>query len=126
MSGAFWLMLAGGVVLGVWNGWQHRGRSRSARAWTHDWMGSFKVRSVLVLRPLAVLALLSGGLLPASTVSPVAQAICSMLFLLSLLGIVVYLLPLPIPRFAIPGWFREEYDAEIRAHRRDRRERRAP
>jgi hypothetical protein len=108
VNGWFWCMLAGGLVLAVWNAWQRRGRSAAARAWTHDWMGSFKVKSVLVLRPLLVIVLVLGGLLPLASHSTVALAICSVLILASLLGIVAYFLPLPIPQFVIPRWYRDE------------------
>lgn len=108
MTGWLWAALVGGVVLAVWSIWQHRGRSAAARAWTHDWMGSFKVKSVLVLRPLLVVVLILGGLMPLASHWMPVQAVFSLLILVSLAGIVAYFLPLPVPSFAMPKWYREQ------------------
>lgn len=102
------LMVAGGVVLVAWNAWQRAGRTPAARAWTRSMQGTWKRRSVLVVRPLIAAVLILGGLavLLADTPAAVPLGLATGSCLLVLAGYL--LLPLPVPRAIQPHWSRDE------------------
>jgi hypothetical protein len=102
------LMVAGGIVLVAWNAWQRAGRTPAARAWTRSMQGTWKRRSVLVVRPLIAAVLILGGLavLLADTPAAVALGLATGVCLLLLAGYL--LLPLPVPRAIQPHWSRDE------------------
>jgi hypothetical protein len=130
MFAATVLMLLAGLALAAWNTWQHLGRSPAARSWAEAVQGELKVRSVLVVRPLIAAVLVLGALATmtsSSTSSSVsstdgssASAVTAVLGVLVLLALVAALawmvLPLPVPRWAQPRWFRD------RSQRRGRRQ----
>lgn len=102
-------MLLGGLALLGWNTWQRLGRSRAARSWVDDGKGRFAERNTLVLWPLlGVALLLAAALGPAQDSSGPASVVFGLLFLAVLLLWFGYLmLPLPVPRWAQPAWYRE-------------------
>lgn len=101
-------MLLGGLALLGWNTWQRLGRSPAARSWVHDGRGGFAERNTLVLWPLIGTALLLGAALGAAPESGPARGVVGLCFLLALLLWLAYvLLPLPVPTWAQPGWYRQ-------------------
>lgn len=101
------VMAMAAVALAVWTTWQHLGRTPASRSWASSVQGSLTRRSVLVVRPLLVVVLLSGaatGLVDSSTTTAVAVAVPAVAALVTLMAYLV--LPLPIPAWAQPGWAR--------------------
>ena len=99
-------MLVGGLALAGYNTWQRLGRSSVARGWARGLRRSFTERSVLVLWPLlAVAMVLAGALGPLRGTG--GEMVVGLLLLATLLLWLAYaVLPLPIPRFAQPRWYR--------------------
>jgi hypothetical protein len=92
-----------GLLLTGWGVRQRLGRSEGARAWpggeSHD-------RAVLVLRPALGLLLVVVGLLPAVDGRSGPETGLGLLVLLVLaVGIGWGILPLPVPRWSLPGWY---------------------
>ncbi|NYD40531.1 hypothetical protein [Nocardioides panaciterrulae] len=103
------LVLLAGVVLAVWNTWQHLGRSRAARAWSDDIQGELKVRSVLVIRPMLAVVLIAAALVGPTAGADGTKLWISFPLVIALLVAFGYMvLPLPIPRWAKPRWFRSQ------------------
>lgn len=101
------LMALAAVALAAWNTWQHLGRTPASRSWTSSVQGDLARRSVLIVRPLLVVVLLSGattGLIGSSTAGMFAVAVPAVSALVALMAYLV--LPLPIPAWAEPGWAR--------------------
>lgn len=102
------LMLVGGLALAAWNIWQHLGRTPAARRWTSTVQGDLTRRSVLVVRPLVALVLVLGSLTAFTTESTGANVAVAAPIALALVVLLAYLvLPLPIPRFVQPRWYRD-------------------
>ena len=111
MSWAHVGLLLLGLALAGWNTWQHLGRTPAARRWAGRDQPWFKARNVLVIRPLIALALLAGaatGPAAASGAATVAVGLLTLAFLVVLLAFLV--LPIPIPTFAQPRWYRGTHD----------------
>jgi hypothetical protein len=101
-------MLLAGLVLAAWNTWQRLGRSSAARGWARGMRRQFVERNVLVLYPLLACALLLGaalGVAEGSTGATVAVGLPLAATLLLWLAYAV--LPLPVPGFVKPRWYRE-------------------
>ena len=96
-----------GSAIGAWNTWQRFGRSSRARTWSRNSTPNSS-RYVLVLWPLFAIACVLGGivgLIPASLVRT-ASGLSLMIVLLGFLA--YFLLPLPVPRFVQPKWYRQQ------------------
>lgn len=97
------ILLVAGALLLAWGVRQRLGRSEGARAWpgsaTHD-------RAVLVLRPAFGLVMVVVGLLPLVEGAPAVHLALGAVALLALLvGLGWGILPLPMPRWSLPGWY---------------------
>lgn len=102
-------MTLGGLALAAWNTWQRLGRSAAARSWARDTHRDFAQRNVLVTWPLMAATLLLGGVLGAVDAGGGATLLPGLLLLLSLaLWLAFAVLPLPVPRFVQPRWYREQ------------------
>jgi hypothetical protein len=107
------LSLVVGLAMGARYVWLFLGRTRAARswAWRHTylpWTESFNSpRGVLVVRPLFALFCL---LLPALVFTSGTDAVAVVLGLLFLpcmvLCLAYMILPLPVPKFVQPQWYR--------------------
>jgi hypothetical protein len=101
-------MLLGGLALLGWNTWQRMGRSPAARSWVNDGSGDFAERRTLALWPLLGLALLlAAGLGPARDSTTAAVAIGLPFALVMLLWLAYLMLPIPVPSWALPPWYRQ-------------------
>lgn len=100
-------MFALGLLIAGVNTWQRMGRTRRARAWAsaHDtWETQ---RGVLVMWPLVAIALIAGGFTVLLSGSVGATAVPVVVFLLSMVLWFGYLLlPLRVPTFVKPRWYR--------------------
>ena len=101
------LMLVGGLALAAWNLRQRLGRTPGARAWSRSVQGSMHERAVLVVHPLLVVVLVLGALLPLVDGSTAGTVVLALPVAAALVLLLAYLLlPLPVPGFAQPGWYR--------------------
>ena len=102
------LVLLAGVALAAWNTWQHLGRSEAARSWADSVQGGLKVRSVLVIRPMLVIVLVAAALVgPTSDADGTRLWVSGPMVLALLVAVGYMVLPLPVPAWAQPRWFRE-------------------
>lgn len=114
----FVLMLVGGLALAAVNTWQRLGRSRSARRWTRGMHRDFAHRNVLVLWPLLAVALLLGAGLGAAQRLQAPTLPFALLLLLTLAAWVAFAaLPIPVPSFVQPRWYRQQTGGQDRASR---------
>lgn len=105
------LMLLGGLALAGVNAWQRLGRSRAARRWARGTHRDFAQRNVLVLWPLLAVALLLGAALGAVQRTGGPTLPLALLLVLTLAAWVAFAaLPLPVPSFVQPRWYREQSD----------------
>ena len=96
-----------GLAVGAWNTWQRLGRSPRARAWSRG-MRADVPRNVLVLWPLFAIACVLGAVVGLAPDDPTVY-LSVLLLAVSLLALVAYfLLPLPIPGFVKPSWYRRQ------------------
>jgi antibiotic biosynthesis monooxygenase (ABM) superfamily enzyme len=110
MDWAHVVLLLAGVTLAGWNSWQHLGRTSAARAWAHGNQPRFKTRSVLILRPLIAAVLILGAATGPAAASDAATVTVGLLVLVCLLLLLGYLaLPLPIPAWTQPRWYRRSH-----------------
>ena len=101
------IMLLAGLALAGVNTWQRLGRSPAARAWARGHR-DFGQRNVLVLWPLIAGALLIGAAIGAAQGNDAATVPLSLLLLLTLGAWLAFAaLPLRVPTFLQPRWFRE-------------------
>lgn len=106
------VFVLGGILVLAWNVWQRRGASRAARDWASDGdLRGFTARSVLLVRPAAAVAAIAGGVaLLGQELWPMQSGLVvvpGLLMLACLLLLLAYLiLPLPVPRLLVPGWYR--------------------
>jgi hypothetical protein len=100
-------MLVAGLALAAWNTWQRLGRTSASRRWSRGLRSRFVERNVLVLWPLIALALLLGAALgPAEGSTGATVAVGLPLVVTLLLWLAYAVLPLPVPGFVKPRWFR--------------------
>lgn len=101
-------MLVGGLAVTAVNAWQRLGRSPAARRWARGTHPDFAQRNVLVLWPSLAVALLGGAGLGASERWGAPTWPTALLVAAGLLAWVAFAaLPLPVPTFLKPGWYRE-------------------
>ncbi len=101
-------MLIGGLGLAAWNTRQRLGRTRQARSWARGMPKEFAERNVLVLWPLLAVSLLLGAALGAAAGSTAASVAVGLPFAAAMLLWLAYaVLPLPVPWFVQPRWYRE-------------------
>lgn len=99
-------MLVGGVALLVWNTFQRLGRTRASRRWARG-HPDFGQRSVLILWPLIGVGLLLAASLDVA--EGAARTAAGLLLLATLmLWLAFAVLPVPVPRFVQPRWYREQ------------------
>ncbi|HEV2798063.1 MAG TPA: hypothetical protein VGV65_10630 [Nocardioides sp.] len=104
----FLLMLAGALGLAAVNAWQRRGRTPRARQWARGPYRDFAQRNVLVLWPAVATALVGGaciGLAERVEVPSWPGVVLALLGLLTWLAFAA--LPLPVPAFLQPRWYRD-------------------
>lgn len=103
------LMLLAGAALAAVNAWQRLGRSSAARRWARNTHRDFAQRNVLVLWPLISAALVVGAAIGlADRVAGAAVPLSLLLMLLLGTWLAFAALPLPVPRFVMPRWYREQ------------------
>lgn len=103
------LMLLAGLALAAVNAWQRLGRSPQARRWARGTHRDFAQRSVLVLWPLLAAALLLGAALGAIRGGAGPAVPVALLLVLTLATWFAFAaLPLPVPAFVQPRWYREQ------------------
>ncbi len=108
------LMLLAGLGLAGWNAWQRLGRTPAARAWAGSLQGDWKRRSVLVVRPLLAVVLVLGAVVawhddPGGSGGGGLAVALGLAIGLCLALLAAYLvLPIPVPGFVQPRWFREQ------------------
>ncbi|MCW2845769.1 MAG: hypothetical protein JWN22_3685 [Nocardioides sp.] len=108
------VMVLGGLALLAWNTRQRLGRSRSARAWAGPRTTSFARRNVLVLWPLIGVALLLAGALVLARGSSAATPLGLLLLAALALWLAYAVLPLPVPGWLEPRWYRPLHVAASR------------
>lgn len=105
----FLLMLLGALALAAVNVWQRRGQTPRARQWARGPYRDFAQRNVLVLWPAIAAALVGGAFIGAAERlegPPWPGVVLAVLGLLTWLAFAA--LPLPIPAFLQPRWYRDE------------------
>lgn len=107
------LMVTAGLALGVWNTWHRLGRTRRARAWSHS-LDPDARRHVLAVWPLLATACLLGGVVGLAPDGPVVRTAAGLLLLTLITFMAYLLLPLPVPRFLQPRWYRNQAAARDR------------
>lgn len=106
------LMLALGLAMAAWNAWQRLGRTPDARAWAFSMEGKWSHRRVLVLWPALASALVCGSGFGVAERGSVLSGILAAGLALAMLVFFAYLfLPLPVPRFVQPTWYRRRSKA---------------
>lgn len=107
------VMLVLGAGLAAWNTWQRLGRSPAARRWARGPQPEAVRRKVLVVWPLAAVALLLGAAVVATEDAGAASVATVLPFLVVLALLLAYLvLPVPVPGFVEPRWYRAETAGE--------------
>lgn len=101
------LMLLAGLALAAWNLWQRRGRTPAARAWARGVQGDWTRRSVLVVRPLIALVLVLGAVVAWRDDGPLVVGLGAAIGGCLLLLGAFLVLPIPVPTFLQPGWYRD-------------------
>lgn len=111
-------MLLGALGLAAANVWQRRGRTSRARQWARGPYRDFAQRNVLVLWPALVVALLGGALLGAAERLDLPTWPGVVLVAVGLVTWLAYaVLPLPVPSFVQPQWYREQLGTSRRGAR---------
>lgn len=109
-------LVVGLLAAGV-NVWQRLGRSNAARGWARGMTRSLAERRVLVLWPTFAIAMLAAGGLGLADGSAFAT-LCGLVMIVALLVFIAYaVLPLPVPRFAMPRWYAAERANRARSAR---------
>jgi hypothetical protein len=103
------LMLLGAVALAAVNVWQRRGQTSRARQWARGPYRDFAQRNVLVLWPALAVALVGASLLGATERLDLPSWPGVVLVAGGLVTWLAYaVLPLPVPSFVQPRWYREQ------------------
>lgn len=102
------LMLVAGLALAAWTTYQHLGRTRGAREWSRGGPGTMTEKSTLVVHPLLAAICVLGGIgndvvEPAGLGALLWGAVAACLLVLG----VFILLPISVPDFVKPRWYRE-------------------
>ena len=107
------VMLVLGLGLAAWNAWQRLGRTSDARGWASSTQGAWSHRKVLVLWPAISIALVCGSGFGLAERGAMVAGMLSVGFALAMLVFFAYLfLPLPVPRFVQPSWYRRRARAD--------------
>ncbi len=107
MGGGQAVALVLGIALAGRYFWQHRGRTLAARRWVYRTQRWYSARDVLVVRPLMAAVLLSTGVfgwLPPR--HPVTNVLVLVALVCALVVFAYLILPLPVPAWAKPDWYR--------------------
>lgn len=103
------LCLVGAVALGAWTVRLRRGQSAAARAWAREPRGSMDQLAPLVVLPMVTVALLAAAASGLTPDGSTAERLVMLLLLAALVvGIAYAMLPIPVPRFTTPRWYRDQ------------------